>query len=579
MISLNVPGSKSITNRVLLLAALSSEKSIFKNVLASDDTRVMISALKKLGVRIEKKGVHYEVYGGELHVTRSPLYCGNAGTAMRFLSAVLAAHPFESILTGDLRMQQRPIKDLLEALGALGAQVKSLSKNGFPPVKIRGPFTSSECTLKGNVSSQFLSGLLIAAPLSAKNIRIKISGELVSKPYVDMTIVMMKKFGVMVTRKGYKEFAIKGGQKYRAAGLTIEGDASSASYFWGISALTGEKIEVKNAPKKSLQADAISHSIIEKFFSKNGRKIKFILNCSNFPDSAMTLAVLAALRRGVTTLTGLSNLRVKESDRLRALANELKKIGCRAQETADGLIIHGNPENLHGADINTYHDHRMAMCFGMLSFVVPGITIENPQCVKKTYPDFWKDMAAVKKQFQRKNIVLTGMRGTGKSVLGKALAARLKRPFIDLDELIEKKAGQSISHIVEQKGWAYFRKLESDAVKSVASLKGHVLSTGGGTVTFSQNARLLKKNSKVIFLESTLKTLQKNLRGKKDRPALTKNAHFIAELKKVYMKRKKIYHKVADAKIDVSKITSNRKNDLRTKTELLYKSVLRLGLI
>lgn len=565
MMRITVPGSKSITNRALLASALANGKSKLINPLESDDTKVMRRALPAL-----------------LKKPSRPIFCGNSGTTLRFLAAVLATKPYASILTGDSRMQERPIKDLADELRQLGASVKFLKKNGFPPVRVQGPMLGGSCKVKGNVSSQFLSGLLLAAPLAQNPVTIKVQGNLVSKPYLDMTVDIMEHFGIRVKRSGYKKFFVKAPQQYRAKRFEIEGDASSASYFWAISALTGEPIEIINIPKNSKQADVIPRkSGIYKHLtnSYNLQPTTYNLNCRDFPDSSMTLAMLAAFRNGKTVLTGLANLRVKECDRLHALAVELRKIGACVKERRDGLEITGNPEKLKSAKIKTYNDHRMAMCFGVAQFFIPDIKIENPSCVKKTYPNFWKDLADLKKKFLQKNIILTGMRGSGKSRLGALVGRSLGRRFIDIDELLEKRAGRSIAEFVEKYGWKSFRRLEQKVVQSLRHVHSAVIATGGGTLMYSQNAKILKENGRIIFLECAVPSLQKRLAGNMERPALLGLVDFLSELPAVYEKRGKKYHAVADAVLNASHQTRDKKKDLEKKHKKLLHIIGRFGLL
>lgn len=587
MIEIKVPGSKSITNRALAISSLAKGMSVLRNVLNSDDTRHMVNALKNLGVKIKRgKNNALEIHGGRLNKARKALFCGNSGTTMRFLTAILATQNFESVLDGDRRMRRRPLKDLIDALQQLGASVIPLRKNGFPPVKINYPLIGGHCYIKGNISSQFLSGLLLAAPLAQKDVTIHVIGRLVSRPYVDMTIDMMEKFGVRVKRDGYKKFHIKAGQKYHSGDFEIEGDASSATYFWGISQLTGEKIKVANIPNSSKQADIKVKNIIERIplqatAAKAGQasyKLQAI-NCSDFPDGAMTLAVFCAFNKGKFILTGLKNLRVKECDRLSALAKGLKNIGCRCNKLKDGLVIHGDPERLHGGNIETFNDHRIAMCFGMAQFVIPEIKIKNPNCVKKTYPDFWKDLNGLKKKFSEKNIILTGMRGSGKTKLGRLLGRSLGRRFIDTDELIEHNAKMPIALLVKRRGWDYFRRLERNVIHKLRNEKNAVIATGGGTLINLKNAEILKRNGKVIFLDSIIVSLKKRLEDKTDRPSLTGKKDFLKELNEVYLKRLKAYNGVADAVLDVSQQTNNKQRDLERKLQKLIRICARFGII
>ena len=491
MIEIKVPGSKSITNRALIAASLASGKSVLTNALESDDTRHMMNALKNLGVKIKRgKNNELKIYGGHLKKARKTLFCGNSGTTMRFLTAILATQNFESILDGDRRMRQRPLKDLIEALRQLGTNITPLQRNNFPPIKITGSALAGHCYVKGSISSQFLSGLLLAAPLAKKDITIHVIGNLVSKPYIDMTLDVMEKFGIKIKRKGYKEFLIKSDQKYHNRNFEIEGDASSATYFWGISQLTGEEIHVSNIPEDSKQPDTEIKVQSSKLKAQNyDLKLKTLkINCENFPDGAMTLALLCAFNKGKFILTGLNNLKLKECDRLSALAKGLKSIGCRCSKLKDGLVIHGDPERLHGGRIETYNDHRIAMCFGMAQFVIPEIKIKNPNCVKKTYPGFWKELNELKKKFSEKNIILTGMRGSGKTKLGRLLGRLLGRRFIDTDELIERNAKMPIVLLVKRRGWDYFRRLERNVIQKLRNEKNAVIATGGGTLINPKNA-------------------------------------------------------------------------------------------
>lgn len=572
MIQIEVPGSKSITNRAMILASLARGKSILKNYLESDDTLALLTALKKLGVKIIRRGAILQIAGGNVKKIKSILYTGNSGTAMRFLAAVLAAQPFSSTLDGDKRMRKRPIGDLLQALKELGPRAKS--KNGYPPVRVHGPILGGKCAVNGNISSQFLSALLCAAPLAKNDVEIRVKGNLASKPYIDLTVDLLKKFGIKVRRNGCKTFRIKAGQRFMPRKIAIEGDASSAGYFWGISALTGENFDVKNVPPNSLQPDIKFKNAIYKL-AAGVKKI----DCNCFPDSAMTLAVLAAFYPRALELSGLSNLRVKESDRLHALAVNLNRIGAKAVETRDGLKIYGNPNGLKAAHIKTYSDHRIAMCFGMAGFAIPGMKIENPGCVSKTYPAFWRDIAILKQRFLEKNIVLTGMRFSGKSELGRLIAKKLGRKFIDTDELIRRKTKMPIAKIIAKKGWGYFRRMEKTVVKRAAALKHSVISTGGGIVTDKNNMLELRRNGKIIFLDIGVRALKKRAEESPYRPALTRKKNFMSEQIKLYAARLPLYRKNADKVIDVSKHTNDKKRDFKEKIKTLERIIARLGLI
>ncbi len=394
---ITVPGSKSLTNRALLLAALAPGTSHLRNILRSDDTEVMIQALRALGVKItedENDKTTVRVHGNPVWKKPSKtLYLGNAGTAVRFLTAILANQPFESRIDGDTRMRERPLHDLLTALRALDADIDC--PTGCPPLTIYGkPLTKNETHLKGNTSSQYFSALLMLKPLLPNGLTINIEEEITSKPYIDLTQNLINKFCIH--------------EKYHPCDLAIEADASSATYFWGIAALTGQTIVTPNLSRTSKQPDIQILPFLEQMGctileDANGITVTGpaaqtslaplgTVNANAFPDGAMTLAVLAAFAKGKTTFTGLHTLKHKESDRLTGLANELQKIGAQAETTKNSITIRGNSNSLHAAHIATYNDHRMAMSFGMAKARISNLTIENPGCVAKTYPHFWDDL-------------------------------------------------------------------------------------------------------------------------------------------------------------------------------------------
>jgi len=399
-----VPGSKSYTNRAFLLAALAQGKSLIKGALESEDTEVMIKALISLGIPMVKTAEGYEVEGkgGHFENPGKKLDLANAGTAVRSLTAAAGLQEFPIIITGNRRMCERPIQDLIDALNLLGVQVRS--QNGCPPVEIQGPMKGGETKVSGFISSQYLSALLMAAPYAQNPVTIKVKGHLTSLPYIQMTLETMKKFGVSVQNQDYQEFIIQP-QQYQAATYTVEGDASSATYPLALAALHGGRVTITNIPGDSKQADILFLAVLEKMgciVSKERssitiegtEKLKPLgeIDLNKLPDAAMTVAILCAFAAGKSKLTGLGNLRVKETDRIHALATELSKIGVHVQEGEDYLEIDGGTD-LNGASIETYNDHRMAMCFGIAGSKIPGIKILNPECVQKTYPTFWEEMS------------------------------------------------------------------------------------------------------------------------------------------------------------------------------------------
>jgi len=364
------------------MGALAEGKSKFFGILESDDTRYMRDALEKLG---KPKNASFPN-------KKADLFLGNAGTVMRSLTAVLCLGSGEYILRGEPRMHERPIKDLADALRTLGANIEYLENDGCPPLKIKANgLNGGEVHIKGNISSQFLSALLIAAPYCKEPLEIIVDGELISKPYVYMTIRLMEKFGIKVENSDYKSFKIEKGF-YKAQTLEIEGDASSASYFWAGAAITKGDIIVKGIEKDSLQGDVKFLEALEKMGTElNG----ITINANLFPDAAMTICPVACYAKGKTKITGIASWKVKETDRISAMANELRKVGAEVI-TGDDFIEIVPPEVIKPATIETYNDHRMAMCFSLLSLNSPNkkgaeITILNPSCVNKTFPEYFKE--------------------------------------------------------------------------------------------------------------------------------------------------------------------------------------------
>jgi 3-phosphoshikimate 1-carboxyvinyltransferase len=413
---LQVPGSKSITNRVLLLAALAEGESVLRNFLHSDDTIHMRNALRELGVEITECENNLTVKGlsSKFKKPNQELYLGNAGTAVRFLSAALANCPFESTINGNERMQERPLKHLLDALNQLGAKADSVKKNGCPPIQIQGPLKGGNAKIPGNFSSQYFSALLMAMPYATHETTIEIEGELVSKPYIDITLSCMREFGVTAHNQNYQHLTIPAGQTYKNRDYTIEGDASSATYFWGLGALKGVKAQITNLNKNSIQGDINFLKVLEqmgvevgfetdslwskgKLDTKANPILKGLgkIDLNHIPDAAMTVCVLAAFADGETEIVNIDNLRIKESNRIEALTTELQKIGVTAHETKEGIYLAGKPQSFQSATIKTYDDHRIAMCFAMAASIIDNIEILNPNCVNKTYPEFWRDLKKV----------------------------------------------------------------------------------------------------------------------------------------------------------------------------------------
>lgn len=409
--SCRVPGSKSLTNRALIAAALCPEPVSLLGALDSEDTQLASAALQKLGARIESSGSKVEVdsrsWFRAMHAEPGPdLYLGNAGTAVRFLSAVLAALGVPCRIDGSARMRERPIGELIQGLKALGARVECEAGNACPPLIVRtGGLEGGTTRISGRISSQFFSGLIYAASLGRRDSRIEVTDEFLSRPYIEMTCRMLEAFGVRASLLD-DAVEIPGSQHYRSPGVyAIEPDASAATYPAGLAALHGAGVEIEGLTRDSLQGDVAFFSYLEDMgcavewrarsiaILPGARLRGLVADLSSIPDAAMTLCVLCCIAEGESRLTGLGNLVHKECDRLSALECELRKLGADIRAEADGFSIRGRPvRELHGARIETYKDHRMAMCLSLPGTRVQGVEILDPACVEKTYPGYWRDL-------------------------------------------------------------------------------------------------------------------------------------------------------------------------------------------
>ncbi|PKF79629.1 3-phosphoshikimate 1-carboxyvinyltransferase [Vibrio sp. vnigr-6D03] len=408
----NLPGSKSVSNRALLLAALASGKTRLTNLLDSDDIRHMLNALTKLGVSYQLSDnntvCEVEGLGSSFNVENAQeLFLGNAGTAMRPLAAALCLGSGEYVLTGEPRMKERPIGHLVDALKTAGADIEYLENENYPPLKIKGTgLKGGTVKIDGSISSQFLTAFLMSAPLAEGDIKIDIIGELVSKPYIDITLHIMKQFGVDVINNDYQSFVVPSGQSYKAPGdFLVEGDASSASYFLAAAAIKGGEIKVTGIGRNSIQGDIQFADALEKMgaeiewgddyvVSRRGELKAVDLDFNHIPDAAMTIATAALFAEGTTAIRNVYNWRVKETDRLSAMATELRKVGAEVEEGEDYITITPTP-NLKHAAIDTYDDHRMAMCFSLVALSDTPVTINDPKCTSKTFPDYFEKLAGL----------------------------------------------------------------------------------------------------------------------------------------------------------------------------------------
>ena len=413
-----VPGSKSLTNRALIAAALCSSPVTLLGALSSEDTEVASEALRSMGVKIDMQGSTWEVDASAFQANgpailpngqnvAKELYLANAGTAVRFMSAVLCAKGIECKITGSERMHERPIELMLQGLRDLGGDIAALHNNGCPPLKIgRGGLKGGSTAISGQVSSQYFSGLMMAAPLALNAVNIRVTDEWLSFPYIEMTARLLQDFGVKVKLSKEGLIAIEAPQTYVSPGnYRIEPDATAATYPLALGVLHGVGVKVLGLTLDSLQGDVEFAKVVERMgcqlhcdakgiqLSRRGPLQGIEANLNHIPDAAMTVAVLCSVAQGHSRLTGLKNLAFKECDRLRALATELNKLGCRVEAHGDGFNIEGVPvTRLKGANIATYRDHRMAMCLSLLGTLVEGVVIEDPQCVEKTYPCYWDDL-------------------------------------------------------------------------------------------------------------------------------------------------------------------------------------------
>lgn len=407
--TVHLPGSKSLSNRALLLAALAEGTTRIDNLLESDDTRHMRNALRALGITFDEDGTTCTVHGngGAFAADQAlEMFLGNAGTAMRPLCAALAASRGEFTLTGEPRMYERPIGHLLTPLRQLGGDIAELRDPGYPPLRIRANgLRGGEASIDGSVSSQFLTALLMAAPLAEAPVTICVEGELVSKPYIEITLAVMRRFGVEVERDGFQTFRIDPATYHAPASFLVEGDASSASYFLALGAIAGGPVRVTGVGSDSVQGDALFAETLSEMGAtvrtgpdwieaERGELCGIDVDLNHIPDAAMTIATTALFADGPTAIRNVANWRVKETDRLAAMAIELRKVGAKVTEGDDFLEI-TPPAAIESAAIDTYDDHRMAMCFSLAACGEVPITINDPGCTAKTFPTYFDTLAGL----------------------------------------------------------------------------------------------------------------------------------------------------------------------------------------
>ncbi|MDT3736077.1 MAG: bifunctional 3-phosphoshikimate 1-carboxyvinyltransferase/cytidylate kinase [Denitratisoma sp.] len=445
--TVRLPGSKSISNRFLLLAALAEGETDIRDLLLSDDVERMLEALKALGIDWRRgEGNDFRVHGagGAFRVKQAELFLGNAGTAFRPLTAALALSNGHYRLSGVPRMHERPIGDLVDALRQIGADIRYLGNEGFPPLQIQPAAIKAggRVTVRGEASSQFLTALLMALPLTGAGETVEVAGELISKPYIDITLNLMARFGVNVERESWRAFRIPAGARYRSPGtLFVEGDASAASYFLAAGAIAGGPVRVEGVGRDSIQGDvrfaealagmgalvAMGPNWIEAAAPKGGRLKAIDLDCNHIPDAAMTLAVAALFAEGTTRLGNIASWRVKETDRIAAMATELRKLGATVEEGADFIAVSPGLTLSPNAVIDTYDDHRMAMCFSLACLGGVPVRINDPKCVNKTFPDYFERFAGLLAPV----IAIDGPSASGKGTVAARVAEALGFHYLD----------------------------------------------------------------------------------------------------------------------------------------------------
>jgi len=400
-VNVQVPGSKSYTHRMVTAAALAQGTSLIENSLDAEDTRLTVQGLIRLGARIEavEKGLSVQGVAGVPRGYDKPIFLGNSGTSMRFLTGVAALGFSEYTLTGSVRMQERPVQDLLDALTRLGACAISVSGSGCPPVTVRGPIEGGRTHIDCSLSSQYLSALLLIGPCTEKGLEIEVTQGPVSRPYVDMTIAVMEDFGVRVVREGYGLFQVPGSTPYLAGHHRVEPDASQAGYFWAAGAVTGATVGVEGIGPRSRQGDVSFSRLLEQMgcivreedghLKVTGGPLRAIdADMADMPDMVPTLAVVAAFARGTTRIRNVAHLKAKESDRLASVVRELRRMGIEADCDDAGMTIRGGTPK--PADIETHQDHRLAMSFAVAGLRTPGLVITGASCVEKSFPHFWR---------------------------------------------------------------------------------------------------------------------------------------------------------------------------------------------
>lgn len=541
--TIRLPGSKSISNRMLLLAALAGGETEIRDLLDSDDTQVMLAALRKLGVGVAEIGRNaYRVSGGGgvFPVKDADLFMGNAGTAIRPLTAALALSGGDYRLSGVPRMHERPIGDLVDGLRQLGAAIDYTGTDGYPPLHIR-PATirvPASIGVRGDVSSQFLTALLMALPLTGQAAVIEMTTELISKPYIEITLNLMARFGVRVEREEWRRFSIPAGQSYVSPGLIhVEGDASSASYFLAAGAIGGGPVRVEGVGRSSIQGDVRFADELEKLGARitwgdnwieargpQGKLKAFDLDFNHIPDAAMTLAVAALFADGPCRLRNIASWRVKETDRIAAMATELRKLGATVEEGTDFIAVSPAPTFTANASIDTYDDHRMAMCFSLAALGGVPVTINDPKCVAKTFPDYFDAFAEVAAPV----IAIDGPSASGKGTVAERVAEHYGFHFLDSGALYRLTALHSLRNGLALDDEAGVAALA--ATLPAIFTEGRVLLDGDDVTTAIRQEEISVGASKVAALPAVRAALLDRQRAYRRFPGLVADGRDMASV-------------------------------------------------
>lgn len=595
--SYSAPASKSIANRAIILAALSHGTSELQKVPDGDDVNLMITSLRLLGCTIEEKrtkdtrtlwitGMIKKIDHTKKGTPKTTkLYTGNAGTTTRFILSLATLLNKKIILSGSTRMQERPIEDLVDALRNLGANITYNERPHHLPVTVHPQVpVGGDITIDMSRTSQFATSILLIAPFLERNVSLRLKNPGPSISYFEGTLALLKEWSITYEQKKSTEKTVTlKPQKIQGRKYNISSDISSASYIITLAILHCTKIVFKNYTPSHLHAESTFFNAIEKMGCKlqrhkntlqisppKIRKPLGAIGASSMPDTALTLAVLAALTPGKSILQNIGHLKYKECDRLKALKQELTKLGAKVILTAKNLTIWGREKLNPTTNIQTYGDHRMALAFSIMKSQYPQIAIHNPEVVQKSYPNYWHEyrdfMLAL-----NKNIVLIGMPAAGKTALGKELARQWKYHFVDLDAIFESNIHTSIATFVKTHGWAAFRKEETAILETLKPNSKTIISTGGGVVLQKKNIPLLKKLGTTVYLETTnqdmLHRLTKSAKAKHQRPnleqATTKTINDLAS------ERVPLYDACSQIKIPSIKETSNLTRDLATKVQAL----------